>query len=60
MLRTRRENGEKYMLTVFTGQDATQNGISAIEKHMESAHSGIEIYFADGGQDVYPYIIIAE
>lgn len=54
------ENGEKYMLTVFTGQDATQNGISAIEKHLESAHSDTEIYFADGGQDVYPYIIIAE
>ncbi len=48
------------MLTVFTGKDATEEEKSALEAHVAEKHPDAEIYFLDGGQDVYPYIFVAE
>ncbi len=50
----------RFMLTVFVGKDAKEEEKSALEKHVAENHPDAEIYFLDGGQDVYPYIFVAE
>ena len=51
---------EKFMLTVFCGVDATEEERADLEAYLSENHSDIEVYFVDGGQEIYPYIIIAE
>ena len=53
-------DGEKFMLSVFTGKTATEDDNAALEAHIAAAHPDVEFYFIEGGQDVYPYIFIAE
>ena len=50
----------KFMLTVFCGKDASDEERAALEAHIAEAHPDIEAYVLDGGQDIYPYIFIAE
>lgn len=54
------ENDDKFMLTVFLGNDAGENAQQAISEYMEDAHNDIEVYFIMGGQEIYPYIFVAE
>ena len=54
------EDGEKFMLTVFCGKDNTAEEKAELESHMAEAYPDIEVYFIDGGQDVYPFIFVAE
>jgi len=54
------EDGEKYMLTVFCGKDATVEEAAALEAHVSETYPDIEAYFLRGEQDVYPYIFVAE
>jgi len=51
---------DKYMLTVFVGKDAAADERTALEQHLAAAHPAVERYFIDGGQDVYPFIFVAE
>ena len=51
---------DKFMLTVFCGVDATEEERGELAAYVESAHPSAEAYFIDGGQEVYPYILIAE
>ncbi len=51
---------EKSMLSVFVGKTATEADNAAIETHLATSHPDVECYFIEGGQDVYPYIFIAE
>lgn len=50
----------KFMLTVFCGKDTTAEENEALERMLGERLSGLEIYFSEGGQDVYPYILMAE
>lgn len=50
----------KFMLTVFTGVDATEEECAELENYLKAHCSEAEIYFVNGGQDIYPYIMIAE
>ena len=50
----------KYMLTVFVGKDATDADKTALGQHLANAHPDVETYFIDGGQEVYPFIFVAE
>ncbi len=50
----------KFMLTVFVGVDADEAEKAELEKCLTAAHQYEEIYFIDGGQEVYPYIFVAE
>ena len=50
----------KYMMTVFVGKDAPAKDRETLEKHLAAAHPDVETYFIDGGQDVYPFIFVAE
>ena len=52
--------GDKFMLTVFCGKDATPEQQAALQADIQKAHPAIEAYFIDGGQDIYPFIFVAE
>ena len=54
------EGGERFMLTVFCGKDNTAEESAALEAYLQENYPDIECYFIDGGQDVYPYIFVAE
>ncbi len=49
-----------FMLTAFVGEDAEEEEIKLIEEKIRAMHPDVEIYFANGGQDIYPYIFVAE
>ena len=51
---------DKFMLTVFCGIDATDEDKAALEAHVASEHPDAEIYFIEGGQEIYPFIFTAE
>lgn len=51
---------DKFMLTVFCGQDADVDERAQLEASLNEKYSSAEIYFIDGGQEIYPYIFVAE
>lgn len=51
---------DKFMLTVFVGADADAGEKDLLEKHINENHPDAEIYFIDGGQEIYPFIFVAE
>ena len=50
----------KSMLTVFCGVDAAAADQSTLQAWLHETYPRVEVYFSDGGQAVYPYILIAE
>lgn len=54
------EDEDKFMLTVFCGVDATEQDCAEIERYTSEKYPDIEVYLAEGGQDVYPFIFVAE
>ena len=52
--------GDKFMLTVFCGKDATPEQQSALQADIQKNYPAVESYFIDGGQDIYPFIFVAE
>ncbi len=53
-------DGSHYMLTVFCGKDANSQEAERLRGQLEKQYPHVEIYFVDGGQDIYPYIFAAE
>jgi len=53
-------DGEKFMLTVFCGKDASAEERAELEAYVSNTYPSIEAYFIDGGQEVYPYLFVAE
>jgi dihydroxyacetone kinase-like predicted kinase len=51
---------DKFMLTVFCGKDASIEESSTLEAYVAKTYPSVEIYFIDGGQEVYPYLFVAE
>ena len=49
-----------FMLTAFVGEDAEDEEIGIVEEKIRALHPDVEIYFANGGQEIYPYIFVAE
>ncbi len=54
------ESGDKGMITLFFGKDATDEDKSEIMEYLDEKHNSVEAYYVDGGQDIYPYIIVTE
>ena len=54
------DDPDKFMLTVFCGHDASDEEREALEAYLNETYPDTEVYFIDGGQEIYPYIIIAE
>ena len=52
--------GDKYIFTVFSGIDASDEEKSALEEYVTQSYSDVEVYFLEGGQDIYPFIFVAE
>ena len=52
--------GDKFMLTVFCGKDATPEQQAALQADIQKTYPAVESYFIDGGQDLYPFIFVAE
>lgn len=51
---------EAYMFTVFCGKDAEADERDRLQSIIASLNNEAEVYFVDGGQDIYPYIFVAE
>ena len=51
---------DKFMLTVFSGADATAEMRRDLEEYLGTAHPDAEVYFIDGEQPIYPFIFAAE
>ena len=49
-----------FMLTVFTGNDATPEEQTELSQRISESCPSAEVYFVEGGQDIYPYIFVAE
>ena len=50
----------KFMLTVFCGWDADKDERAGLEAYLNENYPSAEVYFIDGGQEIYPYIFVAE
>ena len=50
----------KSMLTAFCGVDSTDEDKAALEEFVKKHFPSAELYLVDGGQDIYPFIFIAE
>ena len=50
----------RYMMTVFYGKDSDADERAALESYMQATHPEVEAYFLDGGQDIYPFILVVE
>ena len=53
-------DGTRFMLTIFFGKDVEEEERSELENYIKENHSDIEVYFIDGKQEIYPYLIVAE
>ena len=51
---------DAFMLTVFTGADAKLGERAVLEAYVTKNYPAMECYFIDGGQDIYPYMFVAE
>lgn len=51
---------EKFMLTVFCGEDALESEQNELTSYLSKNYPDAEVYFIDGGQEIYPYIFVAE
>ena len=51
---------DKFMLTVFCGAETAVAERNALEADLKKAHTDAEIYFIDGGQEIYPYLFVCE
>ena len=51
---------DKYLLTVFYGKDITEEEVSALSESLSAAFPDLELYTVAGGQEIHPYIIVAE
>ena len=50
----------RYMMTVFRGKDATEEDAERLNTRITEKYPDVEVYIIDAGQDIYPYIIVAE
>lgn len=51
---------DKFMLTVFRGKDASAEEAGRLSKRIGETLPDVEVYFIEGGQEIYPYIFVAE
>jgi len=51
---------EKFMLTVFCGEDSSESEQNELTAYISENYPDAELYYIDGGQEIYPYIFVAE
>ncbi|MBQ2876184.1 MAG: DAK2 domain-containing protein [Clostridia bacterium] len=52
--------GDKFLFTVFVGKDVDPEERAKVEEYVSSHFPDVECYFLEGGQEVYPYLFVAE
>ena len=50
----------RYMLTIFKGEDAKDEDLSAIERRIKKFCPDADVYTIDSGQEIFEYIFLAE
>ncbi len=53
-------DGGKFMLTIFFGKDATIEEREELESYIQKTYPNIEAYYVDGGQEIYPFLLVSE
>lgn len=53
-------DGTRFMLTIFFGKEVEEEERLELENYITEKHPDIELYFIDGKQEIYPYLIVAE
>ncbi len=51
---------DKFMLSVFCGKDSNEEEQEQLKAKFSESFPSAEVYFIYGGQDIYPYIFVAE
>ena len=51
---------DKFMITVFYGKDATTEERDKLAEYMLTTYPLVEAYYVDGGQEIYPFLFVAE
>ena len=51
---------DKTMLTVFAGKNVSEEEFNELIDEISKENAGIDVFPINGGQDVYPYIFVAE
>ncbi len=51
---------DRFMLTVFFGKDANAEECVLLVDLLNQNHPDVEIYTIDAGQEIYPYVFVAE
>ena len=51
---------DKFMITVFYGKDATIEERDQLAEYMLKTYPMVEAYYVDGGQEIYPFLFVAE
>ncbi len=51
---------DKFMVTVFYGKDATIEERDKLAEYMLETYPLVEAYYVDGGQEIYPFLFVAE
>lgn len=54
------EDGSYYVVTAFVGQEAAIEQAQAVEEFVRAHYPDVELYLTEGGQEVYPFIFVAE
>ena len=60
LLKMEEQIGEMYLITAFLGKDVTQEEQNALQYYVKTQFPDVELYTVHGGQDVYPFIFVAE
>ncbi len=54
------DTGDRYVVTAFVGQGVEAEKSQAVEAYVQNHYPDVELYLTDGGQEVYPFIFVAE
>lgn len=52
--------GDKFMITIFYGKDASIEERDRLAEYMLETYPLVEAYYVDGGQEIYPFLFVAE
>ena len=50
----------KFMITIFYGKDVTVEERDKLAEYMLETYPQVESYYVDGGQEIYPFLFVAE
>ncbi len=54
------DTGDIFLVTAFVGSDASEEAVEELTAIMEEKYPDVEFYTVVGGQEVYPFLFVAE